>query len=136
MLSIPHLIIIFVVALVVFGPEKLPELARSLGKVMAEFRRATGELRSTFEDHLRDLEREADLRRIGGGSPAPSPYPAEGTVAASHAQNPPTGAMSTGSADHSEPSLPAASSDPSALAKKPDSDTDPETKSDGANHSA
>ena len=36
MLSIPHLIIIFVVALVVFGPEKLPELARNLGKVMAE----------------------------------------------------------------------------------------------------
>jgi sec-independent protein translocase protein TatB len=65
-LSIPHLIIIFVVALVVFGPEKLPELARNLGKVMAEFRRATGELRSTFEGHMRDLEREADTKRIGG----------------------------------------------------------------------
>lgn len=66
MLSIPHLIIIFIVALVVFGPEKLPELARNLGKVMAEFRRATGDLRSTFEGHMRDLEREADTRRIGG----------------------------------------------------------------------
>lgn len=66
MLSIPHLIIIFVVALVVFGPEKLPELARNLGKVMAEFRRATGELRNTFEGHLRDLERESEQRRIGG----------------------------------------------------------------------
>jgi TatA/E family protein of Tat protein translocase len=66
MLSIPHLIIIFVVALVVFGPEKLPELARNLGKVMAEFRRATGDLRSTFEGHMRDLEREADTRQIGG----------------------------------------------------------------------
>ena len=65
MLSVPHLIIIFVVALVVFGPEKLPELARNLGKVMSEFRRATGDLRSTFEDHLRDLEREADERQIG-----------------------------------------------------------------------
>jgi sec-independent protein translocase protein TatB len=65
MLSIPHLVIIFLVALVVFGPEKLPELARNLGKVMAEFRRATGDLRSTFEDHMRDLEREADDRRIG-----------------------------------------------------------------------
>ena len=69
MLSIPHLIIIFVVALVVFGPEKLPELARNLGKVMAEFRRATGDLRSTFEGHMRDLEREADTRRIGGSAP-------------------------------------------------------------------
>jgi sec-independent protein translocase protein TatB len=85
MLSIPHLIIIFVVALVVFGPEKLPELARNLGKVMAEFRRATGDLRTTFEGHLQDLERETDQRRIGGGPasapglPAPA-TPAEGTV--------------------------------------------------------
>lgn len=71
MLSIPHLIIIFVVALVVFGPEKLPELARNLGKVMAEFRRATGDLRSTFEGHMRDLEREADTRRIGGSTSGP-----------------------------------------------------------------
>src|SRR5579864_311318 len=71
MLSIPHLIIIFVVALVVFGPEKLPELARNLGKVMAEFRRATGDLRSTFEGHMRDLEREADTRRIGAAAPGP-----------------------------------------------------------------
>jgi TatA/E family protein of Tat protein translocase len=59
MLSIPHLIIIFVVALVVFGPQKLPELARTLGKVMAEFRRATGDLRMTFEDQMRELERES-----------------------------------------------------------------------------
>src|SRR5271169_5639907 len=70
MLSIPHLIIIFVVALVVFGPEKLPELARNLGKVLGEFRRATGDLRNTFEGHLQDLEREADQRRIGGAAPA------------------------------------------------------------------
>jgi len=92
MLSIPHLIIIFVVALVVFGPEKLPELARNLGKVLGEFRRATGDLRSTFEDHLRDLERETEQRRIGGATSAPSAggasqtpatpvvTPAEGTV--------------------------------------------------------
>lgn len=63
MLSIPHLIIVFVVALVVFGPEKIPELARNVGKLMGEFRRATGDLRSTFEGHLRDLEREAETRR-------------------------------------------------------------------------
>jgi sec-independent protein translocase protein TatB len=89
MLSIPHLIIIFVVALVVFGPEKLPELARNLGKVMAEFKRATGDLRSTFEGHLKDLEREADQRRIGASvasspsaapAPVPAPDPATGTV--------------------------------------------------------
>jgi sec-independent protein translocase protein TatB len=75
MLSLPHLIIIFVVALVVFGPEKLPELARNLGKVLGEFRRATGDIRSTFEDHLRDLERESEQRRIGGAAPATAGTP-------------------------------------------------------------
>lgn len=59
MLSIPHLIVIFIVALVVFGPQKLPELARNFGKIMAEFKRATADLRGTFEDHLRELERES-----------------------------------------------------------------------------
>jgi len=79
MLSVPHLIVIFIVALVVFGPEKIPELARNLGKVMAEFRRVTGDLRSTFEGHLRDLEREAEVRRIAApaatpAAPAPAPF--------------------------------------------------------------
>jgi TatA/E family protein of Tat protein translocase len=78
MLSIPHLIVIFVVALVVFGPEKLPELARNFGKVMSEFRRATTDLRTTFEGHMRDLEREADTRRIAA-------VPATGSATASSA---------------------------------------------------
>ncbi len=82
MLSIPHLIIIFVVALVVFGPEKLPELARNLGKVMAEFRRATGDLRSTFEGHMRDLERETDTRRIGGATSGSGSGTSAGTITA------------------------------------------------------
>ena len=70
MFSIAHIVIIFVVVLVVFGPEKLPDLARNLGKVMGEFRRATGDLRSTFEGHMRDLEREADLRKVRENQPA------------------------------------------------------------------
>ncbi len=78
MLSIPHLIVIFVVALIVFGPEKLPELARNFGKIMGEFKRATGELQSTFEGHLRDLARESDQRRIGD---APHPPPAQAAAA-------------------------------------------------------
>jgi sec-independent protein translocase protein TatB len=65
-MSIPHLVILFVVALLVFGPEKLPELARMLGKAMAEFRRVTTDVRRVVEDEMRDLElknREVDLRR-------------------------------------------------------------------------
>ncbi|MGB8523825.1 MAG: twin-arginine translocase TatA/TatE family subunit [Candidatus Acidiferrales bacterium] len=63
MFSIPHLVIIFVVVLVVFGPEKLPDLARNIGKILGEFRRATGDLQSTFEGHLRDIERESSMRQ-------------------------------------------------------------------------
>jgi sec-independent protein translocase protein TatB len=66
MLSVPHLVILFVIALLVFGPEKLPELARMLGKAMSEFRRVTGDVRRVVEDEMRDMElktREADLRK-------------------------------------------------------------------------
>ena len=59
MLSIPHMIVVFVVVLVVFGPNKLPELARGFGKLMAEFRKASTDFRSAFEEEMRDLERQA-----------------------------------------------------------------------------
>jgi TatA/E family protein of Tat protein translocase len=59
MLSIPHMIIVFIVVLVVFGPQKLPELARGLGKLMAEFRKASTDFRSAFEEEMRDIERQA-----------------------------------------------------------------------------
>jgi len=111
MLSIPHLIIIFVVALVVFGPEKLPELARTLGKVMGEFRRATGDLRSTFEDHMRDLEREADQRRIVGGSKGAPAQTSAVTTAPSKEQ--PSGTVPTNAPNSTERMEPAMySSDP------------------------
>jgi sec-independent protein translocase protein TatB len=93
MFSVPHLIIIFAVALMVFGPEKLPELARNLGKIMGEFRRATGELRSTFEGHMRDLEREAELRRIREAQPPNQTI--GGAVAASGTDTPALLAEST-----------------------------------------
>jgi len=61
MFSIPHMIIIFVVVLIVFGPQKLPELARGLGKLMAEFRKASGDFKSAFEQEMRDMERQTML---------------------------------------------------------------------------
>jgi len=127
MLSIPHLIIIFVVALVVFGPEKLPELARTLGKVMAEFRRATGDLRSTFEDHLRDLEREAEGRRIGGGSTSQPPretdVPSLGTVPTSAANSAERAGPATYASANPGPPVPA---------KEPrNSETDPNANDSG-----
>src|SRR3984893_10071819 len=59
MLSIPHMIVVFVIVLVVFGPQKLPELARGLGKLMAEFRKASTDFKFAFEEEMRDLERQA-----------------------------------------------------------------------------
>jgi TatA/E family protein of Tat protein translocase len=59
MLSIPHMIVVFIVVLVVFGPQKLPELARGLGKLMAEFRKASTDFKAAFEEEMRDLERQA-----------------------------------------------------------------------------
>src|SRR5215470_2046433 len=57
-IGVPELIIIFVVALIVFGPKKLPELGKSLGKGLAEFRRASNELKATLEEEVRAIENE------------------------------------------------------------------------------
>ena len=53
-----EMVVIFIVALVLFGPKKLPELGRTLGKAITEFRRASNELKSTFEREMQSLERE------------------------------------------------------------------------------
>lgn len=53
-LGTPEIIVILIVALLVFGPKKLPELGKSLGKGMREFRKATRELTSTLEDDFDD----------------------------------------------------------------------------------
>jgi len=59
-IGMPELIIIFVIALIIFGPRKLPELGRSLGKSLAEFKRASNELKSTLEEEIRlDEQRTA-----------------------------------------------------------------------------
>jgi TatA/E family protein of Tat protein translocase len=65
MFSFGHLAILFLIALMVFGPEKLPELARKLGKAMAEFRRITVDVRRVVEDEMNEIDRqkrETDLK--------------------------------------------------------------------------
>src|ERR1700730_1580815 len=88
MLSLPHLVILFVIALMVFGPQKLPELARMLGKATAEFRKMTNDFRYALEDEVRELDRQTRIREEEIASaaraaqtpvPQPSPPP-EGVV--------------------------------------------------------
>jgi TatA/E family protein of Tat protein translocase len=55
----PELILIFVVALLVFGPKKLPELGKSLGRGLAEFKRASEDLKKTIEDEIEQGKKEA-----------------------------------------------------------------------------
>jgi sec-independent protein translocase protein TatB len=59
MFSVPHLVVLFIVVLVFFGPHKLPELARGLGKLMAEFRKASNDFKMAFEEEMRTIERQA-----------------------------------------------------------------------------
>jgi TatA/E family protein of Tat protein translocase len=59
----PELIIIFVIALIVFGPRKLPELGRSLGKSLGEFKRASNELKNTLDEEIRLEERKQQERQ-------------------------------------------------------------------------
>ena len=58
--GVQEMIVIFLVALVLFGPKKLPELGKTLGKAITEFRRAQSELKATFETHMRELEKESE----------------------------------------------------------------------------
>ncbi|HEX9144688.1 MAG TPA: Sec-independent protein translocase protein TatB [Candidatus Binatia bacterium] len=55
-IGMPELLLILAVALIVLGPKKLPELARALGKGMAEFRRATEELKDQFQQMEHEVE--------------------------------------------------------------------------------
>src|SRR4051794_4077163 len=60
-IGMQEMMLIFLLALLLFGPKKLPELGKLLGKGLTEFRRAKNELTSTFESHLHELERETRL---------------------------------------------------------------------------
>jgi sec-independent protein translocase protein TatA len=59
-LGVPEMMAIFLIALVLFGPKELPKLGRTLGKALTEFRRASSDLKSSFEREMQTLERETD----------------------------------------------------------------------------
>jgi len=82
--GMPELILIFVVALLVFGPKKLPEIGKSLGKGLAEFKRASEDLKKTIEDEIEAGKREAasvkqEVTEAKNLIAPPSVLPAEAT---------------------------------------------------------
>ncbi len=67
-LGLPEILVIFVIALIVFGPKKLPDLGRSIGRAMAEFKKASEEFQETVRSEMKEVEKtvQADeIKKIG-----------------------------------------------------------------------
>jgi TatA/E family protein of Tat protein translocase len=104
----PELILIFVVALLVFGPKKLPEIGKSIGKGLAEFKRASDELKKTIEHEIEQGKNEVSTVREQVAS-----IPASLKSAASLESNP---APAGTSAESPEPAAAPGTGPPSAQA--------------------
>jgi sec-independent protein translocase protein TatB len=140
MLSIPHMIVIFVIVLVVFGPQKLPELARGLGKLMAEFRKASTDFKSAFENEMRDLERQAaeverKKRELLASNPTAQPQPATLATPSGAETQPGATALASGLTNEGATEAPVITPVAESVARSPESpdSTPSETNSPGAN---
>jgi sec-independent protein translocase protein TatA len=83
-IGMPEMVVIAVIALIIFGPRKLPELGKSLGKSIAEFKRASNELKNTLEEEIRteelqDARKSAQIPPTAATPPA-SPAPVATTA--------------------------------------------------------
>jgi TatA/E family protein of Tat protein translocase len=109
-IGMPELIIIFVIALIIFGPRKLPELGRSLGKSLAEFKKASNELKSTLEEEIRLEETRSTFEASKAAAEA-----AKAEAARSSATNTTTSLHTeTSTMAHAEEAVPARTVDHSA----------------------
>lgn len=85
----PEILVILLVALLLFGPQKLPELGRSLARAMKEFKRASSELRETIEREVEDLEKPSGPGGTGKPLPRGTLPPPPPRTAASPPEPPP-----------------------------------------------
>lgn len=70
-IGMPELVVIMLLALLIFGPRKLPELGRSLGRSLGEFKRASNELRNTLDEEIRiEEQRSTERQRAPEAAPA------------------------------------------------------------------
>lgn len=90
-LGVPELIVIFVIALLVFGPRKLPDLGKSIGRAMAEFKKASDDFQESVRSEMKEVEKSVDIEEVrklsdvnlslsseGAAEPAPDREPADG----------------------------------------------------------
>jgi TatA/E family protein of Tat protein translocase len=105
-LGFPEMMFIFILALILFGPKKLPEIGKQIGKGLAEFKRASREFQSQIEDEVRKLEVEVDLQKTI------APTPLTETVAA----RPPALTVGTPYEEDVAPAVASASSPEIAIA--------------------
>ena len=92
-LGMPELIMIMVLALLLFGPKKLPEIGRTVGKALGEFKRASNDLKRSIEDEMSQVKEGLDPMSSDPPKPEPRPdppalVPAAGTVAQQTAADP------------------------------------------------
>lgn len=129
-IGMPELLVILVVALVVLGPKRLPEVARALGKGLAEFRRVTGEVNRELETARNLIEQEARehdaLRRKAERARSQAAKPAAGPNAASEAEGTAAPAPVTAAAP---PVVPTAAPDGTMPAGAPAPDSAPASPS-------
>jgi TatA/E family protein of Tat protein translocase len=90
-IGMPEMVIIAVIALIIFGPRKLPELGKSLGKSIAEFKRASNELKNTLEEEIRTEELQEARRsaQIPPTTAAPPATPPPATTTAPEGETTP-----------------------------------------------
>lgn len=101
-----EMLIVFIIALIIFGPRKLPELGKALGKSISEFKKASNDLRSTIEEEIR-AENQA--------KPAsPSPTPAEPQIL------PPSGSVAASAPAAQDPEVPEDSTHPAEGVHEPE----------------
>ncbi len=100
-MSLPDTIFIFGLALVIFGPKKLPEIGRQLGKLVLEFRRASNEFKMQIEEELRAAEVADRQKQIAAPPATPAPLPEPVSDVPDH-----TAAEQRNDGEHGKPVVP------------------------------